>query len=246
MAYVSYPDGILWQSKLDGSDRHGLTFSPMEVGLPQWSPDGTRIAFSGREPGKSWQIFVVGAEGGEPEQLTSGDLSALDPTWSSDGSSLAFGGDLFAVGSSQQNAIHILDLKTRHVTALPDSGALFSPRWSPDGRYLVAIRRDYTKIVLYDFTQRKWADLVRMPGGWQNWSPDGKCIYFVQPVDKTLPVYRICLNDRKLEHIGNVSDAGNLALGQFAWWTGLSPDDGILATRDISIEEIYALDVKFP
>jgi hypothetical protein len=43
-----------------------------------------------------------------------------------------------------------------------------------------------------------------------------------------------------------VSDAGNLALGPFAWWTGISPDGSILATRDTSIEEIYALDTNFP
>jgi hypothetical protein len=29
-------------------------------------------------------------------------------------------------------------------------------------------------------------------------------------------------------------------------WTGLAPDGSILALRDISTQEIYALDVKFP
>jgi Tol biopolymer transport system component len=246
VAYISYPEGNLWQSRTDGSDRHELTFSPIEASLPRWSPDGSQIAFTAHEPGKTWQIYIVPAEGGKPDQLTSGDHDNLDPTWSPDGNSLAFGWNNFDVRDSQENAIHILDLKTRRVTALPDSVRLFSPRWSPDGRYLVAVRVDYTKLILYDFAEQKWADLVKMPGGWQNWSPDGKCIYFVQPADKTQPVYRICLNDRKLEHIGNVSDAGKLALGPFGWWTGLSPDDGILATRDISIEEVYALDVKFP
>jgi hypothetical protein len=85
-----------------------------------------------------------------------------------------------------------------------------------------------------------------MRSGYPNWSHDGKCVYFNNPFDKTLPVYRICLNNRKLEHIVDLSQAGNLAQGRFGWWTGLGPDDSILGTRDIGIEEIYALDTKFP
>jgi hypothetical protein len=34
-------------------------------------------------------------------------------------------------------------------------------------------------------------------------------------------------------------------MGRFGWWTGLGPDDSVLAIRDISIEEIYALDLNF-
>ena len=60
------------------------------------------------------------------------------------------------------------------------------------------------------------------------------------------PVYRFCLDDRKLEHIVDLSQAGTLAEGPFGWWTGIAPDDSILATRDIGIQEIYALDTKFP
>ena len=59
VAYVTVPDGTLWQSKADGGDRHQLTFAPMEVALPRWSPDGKRIAFMGREPGKPWKIYLM-------------------------------------------------------------------------------------------------------------------------------------------------------------------------------------------
>jgi hypothetical protein len=37
-----------------------------------------------------------------------------------------------------------------------------------------------------------------------------------------------------------------LAIGDGSIWTGLAPDGSILALRDTSTEEIYALDVKFP
>ena len=63
MAYVSHPQGILWQSRTDGSDRHQLTFPPMAAWLPRWSPDGSQIAFSGGQPGKPRQIFLIHAWG---------------------------------------------------------------------------------------------------------------------------------------------------------------------------------------
>jgi Tol biopolymer transport system component len=246
IAYVSYPEGVLWVSNADGNDRHELTFSPTEVGLPRWSPDGRQIAFSSREPGKLWQISVISSTNDQPKQLTSGDTDYGDPSWSPDGNSLVFGEWASRIRGSHANALHILDLGTRQVRDVPDSAELYSPRWSPDGRYLLAISADFQKLVLYDFSQRKWEDLVTKPASYPNWSHDGKCVYFNNAYDRALPVYRICLSDRKLQHVVDLSAAGRLAEGRFGWWTGLAPDDSILATRDIGIEEIYALHTKFP
>src|SRR5205823_12718317 len=36
VTYTSYPEGSLWRSKADGSERLQLTFPPMQVGLPRW------------------------------------------------------------------------------------------------------------------------------------------------------------------------------------------------------------------
>jgi eukaryotic-like serine/threonine-protein kinase len=119
VAYVSFPEGILWQSKTDGSDRHQLTFAPMEVGLPRWSPDGTQIVFAGHDPGKLWKIYVVSAEGGNSEVVATADYDLEDASWSPDGKSLAIGPSAFVARNSKDNAIQILDLKTRQATVLP-------------------------------------------------------------------------------------------------------------------------------
>lgn len=244
IAYVSYPEGDLWESNTDGSDRRQLTFPPMEVSLPRWSPDGSRIAFSAHETGKPWQIYVATAE--EADQITSGDPDHEDSSWSPDGNSMAFGGSAFDAANSAANNIHILDVKTRKVRDVPGSAGLFSPRWSPDGRYLLGTTSDFQRLMIYDFTTGKWQVLADMEADYPNWSRDGKCVYFNNAQAKNLPVYRVCLDNRKPEQIVDLSEAGNLAFGRFGWWTGLGPDDSILAARDIGSQEIYALDVKFP
>jgi Tol biopolymer transport system component len=246
IAYVSYPEGVLWASNADGSDRHELSFLPLEVSLPSWSPDGTRIEFAARQPAGFWQIFTVPAEGGDPQQLTSGDSDHTDGSWSPDGNSMVYGGTSERARQSTKNNIHMLDLKTRQVTDLPRSAGLFSPRWSPDGRYLLAITGDYQKLVLYSFANHQWQDLLKMEADYPHWTSDSKCIYFNQFTVKTLPAYRVCLADRKPQHIVDLSQGGTLVAGRFGAWTGLGPDDSILATRDIGIQEIYALDTKFP
>jgi Tol biopolymer transport system component len=247
MVWASYPDGTLWQSKADGSDRIQLTFAPMEAGLPRWSPDGSRIAFTAHYPGKQWQIFLIPSGGGEAEQLTSGDEGNQDPSWSPDGNSLAY--SAWIIPEFGRFPIHILNLKTHQVTAVPQSEMLRLPVWSPDGRYLVAFPDDEGGVKLYDFSLHTWRRLDHekpFTATCPAWSPDSKCVYFNSNSTLQNPEYRICLADRKLEHIADMGAGGGLAIGFFRRSVGVAPDGSILATRDISTQEIYALDVKLP
>lgn len=41
IAYVR-TDGTLWRSKVDGSNRFQLTYTPMQVTVPHWSPEPAR------------------------------------------------------------------------------------------------------------------------------------------------------------------------------------------------------------
>jgi eukaryotic-like serine/threonine-protein kinase len=245
IAYVTYPDGILWACKVDGSDRHQLTFASMETGIPRWSPDGARIAFMGHQPGKRWNIYLISAAGGQPEELLSGDTDLSDPNWSPDGNSIVFGGHPFQVRQSRQDSIHVIDLKTRRVTNIPNSVHKFSPRWSPDGRYILARTADFTKLLLYDSKSGSWNDLVTTPAAYPEWSRDGKCINFSNEFDIALPFYRICLNDKKVQHVADLSVIGGIALGRFGWWSGRTPDGSILTIRDTSLQEIYAVKTEF-
>jgi hypothetical protein len=61
-----------------------------------------------------------------------------------------------------------------------------------------------------------------------------------------MPVYRICLRDRKVQRVPNLLDMGVPSRGTNGPWIGLTPDGSILAARDTSLHEIYALDAQLP
>src|SRR6202042_87602 len=72
---------------------------------PAWSPDGTRIAFL-RGPDGPAQLWLLPADGGEPEQLTTLPLGAGAPVWSPDGTKITFAAatDLHAVAGEDDAA----------------------------------------------------------------------------------------------------------------------------------------------
>jgi Tol biopolymer transport system component len=247
VAWTTVPEGTLWQSKADGSDRRELTFAPMQASLPRWSPDGTRIAFAAHEPGKPSKIYIVPAGGGIAEQATAAESGGGDPSWSPDGNALAFGGFNPTAASVDHYPIQIVDLRSSAVTALPDSSHYFSPRWSPDGRWLLALDDETFALELYSFTTRTWEELTKQGAAYPNWTPDSQCVLFnvsTGPSATKQPYYRMCLSDRKPHLLVNLADNGQLVSGTFNSWTGVTPDGSILGIRDISIQELYALDVE--
>jgi serine/threonine protein kinase/Tol biopolymer transport system component len=243
VVYVTFPEGVLWRSRVDGSERLQLTSLPMKAGLPRWSPDGKRIAFSGLAPGKAWKISLISADGGSPEQLMSGENSEFDANWSPDGESLVFGEH----GFSPTSSIYVLNLHTRQVSTLPGPKGLYSPRWSPDGRFINATTYNEVKLLLFDLTTQAWSELDSgHVYGYPMWSRDAKYLYFSNPLEKGIPFYRLRVAERKLEHVANANLPRGVATGTFGGWTGLAPDDSPLLIRDTSIQEIYSLDVLWP
>jgi DNA-binding winged helix-turn-helix (wHTH) protein/Tol biopolymer transport system component len=241
VTYTSYPEGTLWRSKVDGSERLQLTFPPLRVLLPRWSPDGKQIAFNASVPDATWNVYLVSSEGGTPQRILPSDQSQIDANWSPDGNSLVFG----TVYVSNM-PIYTIDLRSKRVSPLPGSSGLFSPRWSPDGRYIAAITTDAaSKLMLFDFATQKWTEAFGSEIGYLLWSHDGKYIYF-QDMRNSERVVRLRLSDRKIENIVDIKNVGRLTTGTFEDWFGLAPDDSPLFARDISTTEIYALEMDWP
>ena len=72
LAYVSYPEGILWRSKPDGTQKIQLSSAPLFAALPRWSPDGKQIVFYNYSVGEPGRIYVVSAHGGSSPATAAG------------------------------------------------------------------------------------------------------------------------------------------------------------------------------
>jgi eukaryotic-like serine/threonine-protein kinase len=238
MAYNDATDGTLHRSKVDGSQKLQLVSAPMVAFLPRWSPDGKQIAFFGHPPGEHFQIYLISAEGGSPELLYRNDTNLADPSWSPDGKSIAFGENSL---NNQGSAIYTLDLKTRAATKLPGSDGLYSPRWSPNGRYIAAISLDSLRLMIFDLSTQKWTELAKLFVAYPNWSRDGRYLYFDGVLDNKESFFRMQMSGGKLERLFSL-DGFQPAGGPFGIWSGLAPDGTPLVVRDASIQEIYALD----
>jgi DNA-binding winged helix-turn-helix (wHTH) protein/Tol biopolymer transport system component len=232
IAYVTYPQGELWRSKADGSEALQLTFPPLISYGPQWSPDGKRIAFCGQKAGTLWQPYIVAADGSS-QPLRPEAANGTDPSWSADGNSLLLG----PVQMSPSPKLQILDLNTHHLSVLPGSEGLWSPRWSSDGRYISAISTSGDKMMLFDRNTQKWKLHAKTDTGLQRWSRDGKYIYLAS-VGPDPGIFRVATTGNRLEKIANLKHFR--PTGQT--WFSLSPNDEPLLLRDISTgSEIYAL-----
>jgi Tol biopolymer transport system component/DNA-binding winged helix-turn-helix (wHTH) protein len=246
LSYVRYPEQTLWRSKADGSEAAQLTGPSLRATLSHWSPDGSRIAFSGSRPGRPWNIFLIPAAGGPADQLTSGTVSDLDPTWSPDGSTIAYG-ETRVEGGKRSVSIQLLDLASRRSSALAGTDGICCPRWSPDGRYLLASHADYEDILRYEFATRKWTVIAKDLGpiGYMEWTNDGKSVLFDTLLVQEPGFYRLRVSDLHLDTIVKIGDVRRY-YGPFGPWTGIAPDGSPLLVRDISNEEIYSLDLQLP
>ncbi len=238
VAYVSYPDGAMWRSKLDGTDRLQLTYPPMYPLLPRWSPDGKQILFFEFALGanKPARMYEISAEGGSPHQLLPDDRTQqLDPNWSPDGSKIIFAGE----SNDPSSAIRVLDLSTGKVSNLPASDGLYSPRWSPDGRYASAFSSDSKTLLLFNFQTQQWRELATGSLSWLNWSHDSQYVYVLDFRGKNA-VVRIRISDKAVQQVVDLKDFSST--GRYGVALALTPDDQPLLLHDTGTQDVYSLD----
>lgn len=247
LAYVSVPEGQLWRSKVDGSERLQLSFDPMTAALPRWSPDGKQIVFMAATLKSGWRAYLISSNGTGLRELIPGAEAGFDPGWSPDGKAITLA--LNEAGSPASRptgpGIATVDLDTGRVSLLPGAQQLFSPRWSPDGRYIAAITNDSSKLMLFDRERQQWQELVSLPMGYPSWSHDGQYIYFDTTFTEEASFFRVRISDHKLERLVSLKGMHRY-WGDLGSWTALAPDDSPLLIRDISNQEIYALDWEAP
>jgi eukaryotic-like serine/threonine-protein kinase len=182
VAYVSYPDGILWRANGDGSSRMQLTDGTFYPRLPSWSPDDGQILFMSSPPnGGATRAYIVSSQGGTRRLLLPGEAGPeTDPNWSPAGRTIVFSPSREA-GDDPKSVIRILELDGNHVSTLPGSVGMFSPRWSPDGHSIVTLNPKSIGLNIFDVKTQRWLALYKGPAGFPRWSRDNHSIYFLGP-----------------------------------------------------------------
>jgi serine/threonine protein kinase/Tol biopolymer transport system component len=179
IVYISEPNGSLWRSRLDGSERLQLTFPPAVALLPHWSPDGSQIVYTDTSA-PPWKTMLISAQGGPPTEMYREKNYQVDANFSPDGKQIVFGRTAFMRDTADMVDIRIFDVATNAVSAIPGSQTLYAPRWSPDGQRIAGVVTGNKKLMLYDVKSRKWSDWTTVSGTFTLpvWSRDSKYVYF--------------------------------------------------------------------
>jgi eukaryotic-like serine/threonine-protein kinase len=238
VAYTSYPDGNLWRSRADGTDRLQLTYPPLQVYAPFISPDGKRVAY-GNSKGET---YVISMDGGPPQRVVENHSSYAN--WSPDGNFLVFN-DTYDAAHVQ---LRVLDLRTGIRSVVPGSQDIIGGQWVAEDLF-VAAPQNLTKLLVFDVKTQRWSDLVpgTVPGAMVNWahSLDYKSVYYTTGAAEPKAM-RVRLADHKVETIASLKDLRRAVGPDGNTQISVAPDGSAVFTRDIGTQEIYVLSVKWP
>jgi len=242
VAWLNASDGSLWRSRIDGSQRIELTTPPLRIFTMKWSPDNRRLALMAKEPGMPWKLYLIDSEGGKLTPLLNEDRNEADPDWSSDGQSIVFGRLPNRMDSRQPKAIYLLNIQSHKVTEIPGSTGFFSPRLSPDGRYIAAIRLDQRALLLFDRAQERWTTIATHGVGDPAWAHDGRYLYFQDFLEKGKPIYRIAVPAGEPESVANITNLSPIAATDYRL-IGLAPGDLPVVSAHTSTVNLYSVDL---
>jgi Tol biopolymer transport system component len=166
------------------------------------SPDGRTIVFD-----LLGDLYTLPIEGGTATRITSGMAYDAQPRFSPDGKKVAFVSD-----RSGGDNLWILSLDLKDTTQLTQgNGNLhFSPRWAPDGKYVVDSRSPglggAAKLQMYHVDGGGGLGMMLLPAGLKGlgpaFTPDGRYIWFAArngdwQYNAVLPQYELARYDRQ-------------------------------------------------
>ena len=172
--HLGFDNYEIYVMDADGGNRENLSNHPVDDEDPDWSPDGTKIAFISDRNHSEYQIYVMDADGTNQIKLTDGPLEKRDPDWSPDGGKIAFTVRA-GLGVSR---IEVMDADGDNRVALENDAS--APKWSPDGGKIafVSWRDDRNEIYVIGSDGQGLERLTHdFLGGYSlSFSPDGRRI----------------------------------------------------------------------
>ncbi|HEX3435461.1 MAG TPA: winged helix-turn-helix domain-containing protein [Pseudacidobacterium sp.] len=244
VAWLNPSDNTLWRSRSDGIERLQLTTPSLSIFSMRWSPDNRSLALMARKSGSPWAIYLIDANGGNLQPILEENHGQADPNWISDGSSILFGRVPDRMGGeSQPKAIFTVNLQTHAIEKIPGSDGLFSPRLSPDGRYIAALRSDQKGMMLFDRETQLWTTLVEGGVADPVWASNSQSIFYQNFLEPGEPIYRIDLRSGSALKIATLVDLQPANALDYRLIT-LAPGDQPVVNTQSSSVNVYSLDLK--
>jgi Tol biopolymer transport system component len=183
IAFVRSAD--IFTINADGTNETNITNNAAGNAAPDYSPDGSKIAFSTTRDGDS-EIYRMNADGTNPVRLTNNAAADSSPYYSPDGASI-----VFVSTRDGNNEIYKMNADgTNQVRLTNDAAQQSSPAFSPDGQKIIFVSDsgEQRKIMTMSADGSN-PQPIPAPGGFSplyarpSYSPDGSKIIFTYTQD---------------------------------------------------------------